>query len=264
MKKFKIFLGAMVIVATTLSVSSCGSDNGSDTPPVIAASKIKTISINDGYAIESWEFSYNSKDRVASISNVYDGGTPEIITYDYSVANKLTINKGGNKTNYVLDDAGRVIKELWDADGTEWQGFEYNSDGIMTKVIEHYSGSDHLKYTLTIAGANVASRSRFGDDGVTKSEERIYKYGMADNLSDIPQIYTIDSEWKNIGGTFGKTNKKLLTSYTRKITSEPNTPYEVNYTYTFDSKNRVATQTKSGISSGGPFSESWAYTYYED
>lgn len=264
MKKSKIFLSAIALIASTMFISSCGSDNGSDAPPVVVASKIKKISFNDGFAIESWDFTYDASKRVLSISNVWDGGTPEIIAYDYTVAGKLTIDKAGNKTVYVLDAAGRVIKELWDTAGTEWEGYEYNTDGVMKKVVEHYGGVDHLKYDLTIASSNTTNRIRYEDDGVTKREDRVYTYTPGDNLSAIHQVYAVDSEWKNVGGTFGKQSKKLLASYVRKITADPASTYGATYVYTFDAKNRVATQTKNGTGSGGPFTESWTYTYYED
>lgn len=264
MKKSKIILSAVVLIASTVFISSCSKDNGSDTPPVVVSSKIKKISLDDGSAIESWDFTYDASKRVLGISNVYDGGTPEIIAYDYSVANKLTIDKAGNRTVYVLDAAGRIIKELWDVAGTEWEGYEYDADGVMKKVIEHYGGADHLKYDLTILSSNITNRIRYEDDGVTKREDRVYSYTSGDNLSAIPQIYAVDSEWKNIGGTFGKQNKKLMASYVRRITADPTSTYGATYVYTFDAKNRVATQTKNGTGSGGPFSESWTYTYYED
>ncbi len=264
MKKSKIFLSAIALIASTLFISSCGGDDDSDAPPVVVASQIKTISINYGQEIESWEFTYDSSKRVKTISNIYDGGAPEIIAYDYTAPGKLTIDKAGNKTVYVLDAAGRVIKELWDAAGTEWEGYEYNTAGEMTKVKEHYSGADHLKYDLTIVNSNVTNRIRYQDDGLTIREDRVFTYSQADNLSNIPQIYAVDSEWKNVGGTFGKPNKKLAASYVRKIASDPTSTYGATYVYTFDSKNRVATQTKNGTGSGGPFSESWTYTYYED
>jgi hypothetical protein len=264
MKKSKIFLSAIALIASTLLISSCGSDNGNDAPTVVVASKIKKISFNDGYAIESWDFTYDASKRVLSISNVYDGGTPEIIAFDYTVSNKLTIDKAGTKTVYVLDASGRVIKELWDTAGTEWEGYEYGTDGVMKKIIEHYGGADHLKYDLTVANSDVINRIRYGDDGVSKTEDRVYTYTQGDNLSAIHQIYAVDSEWKNIGSAFGKQSKKLLASYVRKITADPTSTYGATYAYTFDVKNRVATQTKNGTGSGGPFTESWAYTYYED
>lgn len=253
----------LLIFSSTL-ISSCSKDSDETDPVVVVSSKIKKIAFNDGYAIESWEFTYDSNDRVSSISNIYDGGTPEMINYNYAVAGKLTIDKAGNLTNYVLDAQGRVSKELWDEAGTEYEGYEYDADGILKKVVEHYGGVDHLKYNLTITSKNVLNRIRYEDDGVTAREDRAFKYTVADNLSGLTQTYAIDSEWKNVGGTFGNQSRKLLDSYVRHITSDPSSSYGATYVYTFDAKNRVATQTKNGTGSGGPFSESWSYTYYED
>ncbi|MDP3313118.1 hypothetical protein [Lutibacter sp.] len=266
MKKSKIFLSAIALIASTMFISSCGGDNDSPPPPPPVPSKIKKISMKyTDNKIESWEFIYDANKRVTSISNIYDGGTPEAITYDYSVAGKLTINKNGTKTVYILDTNGRVVKELWNAAGTEWEAYEYDADGIMKKVEEYYGGKTYLKYNMTIASKNVTNRLRYNDDaGSTLREDRVFTYTVADNLSNIPQIYAVDSEWKNIGGLFGKQNQKLALTYTRKITSNPTSNFNGTFAYTFDTKNRVATQTKNGVGSAGPFSESWTYTYYED
>ncbi|HNC30865.1 MAG TPA: hypothetical protein PKX08_12715, partial [Cyclobacteriaceae bacterium] len=120
------------------------------------------------------------------------------------------------------------------------------------------------KYDLTVSNGNTTHRIRYEDDGTTVREDREFTYTIGDNASGIHQIYAVDSEWKNIAGLYGKQSKKLVEAYVRHITDEPETSYGATYTYTFDTKNRVATQTKNGTSSGGNFTESWAYTYYEE
>ncbi len=264
MKRSLMFLSAAVLALSTAFISSCSDDEsggGSKVPPA----KIKTIAFNDGFAIESWAFSYDDQDRVTSITNVYDGGDPATITYTYDdAASELTIDKEGNETVYALDTEGRVIKEYWNEDKTEWEGYQYNSDGRMVKVFEHYSGADHLKYDLTVEDNNTTHRIRYEDDGTTVREDREFTYTIGDNASGIHQIYAVDSEWKNIAGLYGKQSEKLVEAYVRHITEEPETSYGATYAYTFDDKDRVATQTKNGTSSGGTFTESWTYTYYED
>lgn len=263
MKKYLMFLSSIVFVLITMLLSSCG-DDGGGAAPVVPPAKIKMISFNDGSAVESWEFTYDATDRVVSISNVYDGGTPESINYSYAVANQLTIDKAGSITVYALDANGRVIKEFWNEDKTEWSGYEYDGDGIMKKIVEHYDAIDHLKYEMTITSKNVTHRIRYEDDGTTVKEDREFTYTIGDNASGIHQIYAVDSEWKNVAGLFGKQSNKLVNAYVRHITADPTSNFGATYEYTFDAKNRVSTQTKNGTSSGGPFSESWSYTYYED
>jgi YD repeat-containing protein len=263
MKKYLTFLSFAALTLSAVFISSCNEDDGGG-PAVVPPAKIKMISFDNGSEVESWEFTYDASDRVSSISNIYDGGTPESITYDYSVSGELTIDKAGSITVYALDAQGRVVKEFWNDDKTEWEGYEYDADGILKKVVEHYGGTDHLKYDLTISNKNVTNRIRYEDDGTTVKEDRVFTYTVGDNASGIHQIYAVDSEWKNVAGLFGKQSQKLLDKYLRKITDDPSSTFGATFTYTFDTENRVATQTKNGTGSGGSFSEVWTYSYYEE
>lgn len=265
MKNSIKYLNSIAICLTLILLSSCTNDIGGESDfPVVPDSKIKKISFDGGYGIESWEFTYDGNDRVTSISNVYDGGTPEVIMYDYAQAGKLSINKGGNITNYTLDGEGRISKELWNDSGTEYAAFEYDGEGFLAKIFEHYSGADHLKYENKINNSNITNRVRYEDDGVTVREDRVFEYTIASNPSSIHQTFTVDSQWKTVGGLYGIQSKKLAKNYLRKLTSDPDSNYGATFDYTFDDQNRVATQIKNGTGSGGSFSESWSYTYYEE
>ena len=245
-------------------VISC-KDDDDDNPPVVEASLIKTISLDydgAGTDVEGWEFIYDATDRVTSIINTYNGSVEDTILYDYSTAGKLIITKSGNATTYELDANGRVSKELWVADGSEYEGYTYNADGILTKIIERYSGADHLKYDLTVVNKNVTNRIRYEDD-LTVREDREFWYTTGDNASNIQQIYAVDSEWKPVGGLFGEASAKLASGFVRHITADPLSTYGVTFTYTFDTKNRPLTITKNGTSSGGPYTEILTYSYYE-
>ncbi len=250
------------LAMSAVFISSC-SDDENVGPDQVPPAKIETISFNDGFAIESWNFTYDVNGRVISISNIFDGGTPESITYDYSVAGQLTIDKAGNKTVYALDGEGRVTKEFWNSEKTEWEGYEYDVDGIMKKIVEHFDGTDHLKYNLTISNKNIANRIRHEEDGTVR-EDREFTFTSGDNASGIHQIYAVDSEWKHVAGLFGKQSQKLVANYLRKITDDPSSSFGATFEYTFDTKNRVATQTKNGTGSGGSFTEIWTYTYIEE
>jgi hypothetical protein len=267
MKKYLMFLSVAVLALSMVLMSSCSDDEGGDAP-VVEPSLIKTIAIDysggDGDEVEKWEFIYDDNERIENINISWNGEPDGVITYDYSVAGKLSITRGDETTVYAIDAEDRVTKEFWDAENeTEYIGYEYNADGRMTKIFERYDGADHLKYDLTIVNGNVTNRIQYNDNG-TVIEDREFSYTIGDNLSGIHQIYQVNSEWKNVGGTFGNQSKKLVASYLRHITADPTSAYTADFEYTFDAKNRVATQTKNGTGSGGPFSESWEYTYYED
>jgi hypothetical protein len=263
MKKNLFFYLCMALFMTI--VISCKDDDDGN-PPVVEASLIKTIHLDydgTGADVEGWEFIYDASDRVTSIINTYNGTVEDTILYDRGTAGKLIITKGGNPTTYELDANGRVSKELWVADGSEYEGYTYNADGILSRIIEHYGGADHLKYDMTVANKNVTNRIRFEDDGVTVKEDREFTYTTGDNASNIQQIYAVDSEWKPVGGLFGEACDKLASGFARHITADPLSNYGVTFTYTFDTKNRPATITKNGTSSGGPYTEILSYTYYE-
>ena len=263
MKKNLFFYLCMAVF---MSITISCKDDDDDNPPVVEASLIKTISLDydgTGADVEGWEFIYNASDKVTSIINTYNGTVEDTILYDYTQAGKLIITKGGNPTTYELDANGRVSKELWVADGSEYEGYTYNADGILVKIVEHYGGADHLKYDLTVANKNVTNRIRYEDDGVTVREDREFSYTTGDNASNIQQIYAVDSEWKPVGGLFGEASAKLASGFVRHITADPLSAYGVTFEYTFDAKNRPATITKDGTSSGGPYTEVLSYTYYE-
>lgn len=264
MKKSLMFLSAAVLALSTVFISSCGDDEGgggSQVPPAV----IKTIAMDytgDGSEVEEWEFTYDEEGRVELIEITYNGVSDGTREYAYS-ENELIITRNGNETVFELDDEGRVVKEFWVEDKTEWEGYQYNSDGIMTKIVEHYDGVDHLKFDLTVEDGNTTNRIRYEEDGSVR-EDREFTYTAANNASGIHQMYAVDSEWKNIAGLYGKQSKKLVGAYIRHITADPTSTFGATYTYTFDDKNRVDTQTKVGTFSGGTFTEKWTYTYYED
>jgi hypothetical protein len=253
-------------MALFMTITISCKDDDDDNPPVVAASLVKTIQLDydgTGADVEGWEFIYDASDRVSSIINTYNGTVEDTIRYDYTTAGKLIITKNGNPTTYELNADGRVSKELWVADGSEYEGYTYNADGILVKIVEHYGGADHLKYDMTVANLNVTNRIRYEDDGVTVREDRVFSYTTGDNLNNIQQIYAVDSEWKTLGGLFGEPCKKLASGFERNITADPLSNYGVTFAYTFDVENRPATITKNGTSSSGPYTEILSYTYYE-
>lgn len=265
MKNSIKYLKLLGFCFTLVLMGSCSKDNGGmEEIPTIQESKIKKISFDGGDGVESWEYNYDAVGRVTSIANVYEGGTPEMITYDYSQAGKLAIIRGGSTTNFTFDSQGRVTKELWDDTGTEYAAFNYDSAGYLVKVIEHYSNTDHLKFENIITNGNITNRIRYEDDGVTVKEDRVFDYTIADNKNAIHQVFTVDSQWRNTGGFYGVQSKKLANSYVRKITSDPTSSFGVKFAYTFDQENRVVTQTRNGTGSGGTFSEVTSFSYYEE
>lgn len=268
MKKYRMFLFVAVLLSSTVLISSC-SDDGGGGAPVIPPAPIKTIAMDytgDGSEVEEWEFLYDDEGRVETINITYNGADDGSREYDYSVPGELTITRNGaSPLVFILDGEGRVIKEMGDdGDDDTYYLYEYDADGILKKIYERWDAVNHLKYEMTIANKNVTHRIRYEDDGTTVREDREFTYTTGDNASQIHQIYAVDSEWKWVGGLYGNQSKKLVDSFVRHITDEPETAYGATFTYTFDDNNRVATATKNGTSSGGNYTEKWTYTYYEE
>jgi hypothetical protein len=265
MKNSIKYLKLLGLCFTLVLMSSCNDDeDGTEEIPTVQESKIRKITFTAEWGVESWEFNYDENRSVTSIANIWEGGDPEMITYDYSKQGELAITRGGSATIYAIDSQGHITKEFWNEEKTEWAAFEYDSAGFLVKLIEHYGNTDYLKFENTITNGNITNRIRYEDDGVTVREDRVFDYTIADNKNDIPQVFTVDSQWRNTGGFYGIQSEKLANSYVREITSDPNSSFGVTFSYTFDDKNRVVTQTKNGTGSGGSFSELISYTYYED
>lgn len=269
MKKSLLFLSAAVLALSTVFISACSDDDDGGKGVEVKASPLKTVGVvYEGDGVETFEFIYDANGRVTSINNVWttegeEPGEPSVITFNYSVANQLTITRDGNQTVYEIDANNRITKEYWDTEKTEWAGYIYNSDGYMTKAIEHYDGADHDKWQIDIENGNVIRHTRFrGDGSASFVKEFNFITSGAGNLSALQQTNIIDSQWKVVGGFYGKASKRLVSSldYWDGVGEEGNVR-TTNITYpTFDTEGRITSMVRSG----NGWSESFTYTYYDE
>lgn len=268
MKRSMMFLSAVALTCGALFLNSCKDDDDGGTGPEVVASRIKTAGVvYEGDGVETFEFIYDANGRVTSINNVWtaegeEPGEPSVITYTYS-GTQLSVLRDGSTTVYELDANNRIIKEFWDSEKTEWAGYEYNADGFMTKAIEHWDGTDHVKFTIDVQNGNVIRHTRYNDDGeVNRVKEFSFITSGAGNVSELQQTNVVDSNWKVIGGFYGKASKQLVTSlkYWNGPGDEANAN-TTNITYpSFDTKGNITTMVRSG----NGFSEQYTYSYYED
>ncbi|MBL7905458.1 MAG: hypothetical protein JNL22_10595 [Bacteroidales bacterium] len=254
MKKYFALL-TMAAVALT-SFTSCDKKDDDDDPIVVPASKIKTISVNYGDGVEGYEFIYDANDKISKIYNSWEGEVVDTITYDYSVSGKLTITKEDWPTTYELNSEGLVTKEIWDE--TSWASYTY-TDGYLSSVVEHWDGADHKKYDVEITSGNVTKHTRYGDDG-NVNRYKTFTYTTGDNKSEIQQANAVDSNWKTVGGIFGKASNKLVDYLEYWEPGDEANKGTTTITYTFDSENRVSTMTRSGDG----WQEAFSFTYYAD
>ena len=239
--------------ATNDEGTSYGADVAFTTP-----SLIKTIGVVYGTDLETYEFTYNSATKqVVKIDNFWNADLDKTYTYDYSVAGKLTITKGTSATTYDINAQGMITKEDWG--GGEYVAYEYNSDGFLVKIIEHWGGADHLKMEAVITNGNIMKHTTFEDDGVTVKKIKEFTYTIGDNINNIHQANMVDSNTLPVGNLFGKPSKKLVDflEYWNPQNTDPKA--RTTITYEFDTKNRPSKITRTGDG----WSEIYTYAYYE-
>jgi hypothetical protein len=220
---------------------------------------IKSITFEADWAggIEKWDFSYNATTKaVTKFDDYWNGSIDKTITYDYSVAGKLTLMKGTDVYGvYDINSNGYITK---DPDGNT---FTYDADGFMTKYYEHWDNADHLKYEMTYANGNVAKITTFDDDGITVKKIKEFTYTIGANVNGLFQANAIDSDWKPIGNFYGKPCAKLVDFFEywdpRVL---PIVKLRSSLGYIFDAKERPSKVTKT-LTDGSI--EVWTYTYVE-
>jgi len=239
--------------ATNAEGTSYGTDVTFSTP-----SLIKTIGVVYTDGIELYEFTYNTTTKqVTKIDDYWNDVLDKTITYDYSVAGKLTITKGSSATTYDLNAQGMISKEDWG--GGEYAAYEYDADGYLIKVIEHWGGADHLKMQAVITDGNVTKHTTYDDDGVTVKKIKEFTYTIGDNINNIQQTNMVDSNTLPVGNLFGKSSKKLVDylEYWDPRNTDPKK--RTTITYEFDTKSRPSKITRTGAD----FVEVYTYSYYE-
>lgn len=255
MKKFISIL--MLAAIAAMSFTSCDKkDDDGDDPIVVPPAKIKTISVNYGDGVEGYEFIYDASDRVSKIYNSWEGVAVDTIMYDYSVAGKLTITKEDWPTTYELNSAGLVVKEIWDE--TSYASYEYDANGYLTAVNEFWDGANHKKFDVEVTNGNVTKHTRYNDEG-NPNRYKTFTYTTGDNNAKIQQTNAVDSNWKTVGGIFGKSSNKLVDYLEYWDAGDEANKKTTTITYTFDSKNRISTMTRSGDG----WQEQYSFTYYE-
>jgi hypothetical protein len=262
MKRSLKFLSMALLAFGMVFMSACSDDEGGKKTEV-KITPIKKIVFNPSWGdIESYEFTYDEQGRVATMVNIYDDEEPVTSTFNYSVANQLTITKStGGSTIYDLDNEGRIIKEYWNEEKTEWEAYEYNADGFMVELTERWGGDDYLKYTAEASSTNVTEHTRYDDEG-EPNRTKVFNYstlGSAVNVNAIHQTDIKESNWQWVGGFLGKASKGLVDNlqYWAPGDEANKKTTEIDYDFEGDlmmSMSRV----------GSDFTEEYTFTYYED
>lgn len=234
-----------------------GTNYGADVT-FTTASLIKTIGVVYPDGVEEYVFTYDANNRITKIDDYWNDELDKTIVYDWSVAGKLSITSGSNDpTVYDINANYMVTKEWWSAD--EWAAYEYDANGYLIKVIEHWGGEDHLKMMGEITDGNYIRHTTYDDDGTTVKKIKEFFYTIGDNTNAIYQTSMIDSNTKPMGNLFGKPSAKLV-SYL-EYWDPRETPIEKGRTdiaYDFDTNDRPTTITRTGDG----WQEVYTYDYY--
>ncbi len=251
---------SMLFIATLLALllPSCGGDDDDD-DNTVKASLIKEIKATySATEFETWKFVYDANKRVTKVENYWLTNFDKDFTYDYSVAGKLSITRTGQTpVIHDLDAQGRVVKEY--LSGTDYNTFEYDANGYLVKVVWSRSGVVYTRWEVEITNGNISKHTRRTSAGAI-DRFKTFTYTQGDNVNNIDQVIVIDSNWKTIGGFYGKPSKKLVDKldYWNGPGDEPNTK-TTTIAYQFDTKNRPSKITRSGVG----WQEIFEYTYYD-
>lgn len=260
MKKHLFLMGLAMLMAVVFV--SCDKDDDGDENKV-KASLVKSVSFEADWAggVEMWEFTYDAEKKVTKFDNFWEGTLDKTITYDYTTAGKLILMRGDEEYNtYDMNAQGYITKEPWS--DTEWASFQYDANGFLTKIYEHWDGTDHLKYEITITDGNISKITTYDDDGVTAKRIKEFFYTIGDNVNGLHQANAVDSDWKTMGNFYGKASKKLVDYFEywdpREAGAEKS---RSSLEYTFDDQDRPSVVTKTLTDNS---TEVWTYTYYEE
>lgn len=269
MKKSLMFLSAAVLSLSTVFISSCGDDDdgGAKTIPPALVKSI-TLNENGGDYIVSWTFTYDDQDRLV-LTEVNDDGFEYDITYDYSVANRLTeLEDGLYESVFVLDNDGRIIKGLWDSEEVDdnFDGYAYDAAGFLIRRFYKEDGTEYEVDAATVVADNITVHSRYDGDDIDRTKDFTYlASATALNVSNLPQANLRNSERRTVSGLYGKGSKKLVDFLELNYVGFPEDKVKNKNTYTFDTDNRVLSIQRSGEDAEGNdtgLNELFTYTYY--
>jgi hypothetical protein len=264
---------AMIAVA---GLSACGSDAGITNPPPPASLLLKDIVISR-LPSPYYHFDYDGQGKVSSVSFA-SGLTKYDVTYASGrisqMQNNTTVNH--DRLVYVYDDAGRVaaIKETDDNDvifvvlfftytGDKLTGlerdrrvtggyiidktmsFSYSADGNLFELTEHLPAIDGVQTETTITDRYEQYDTGINVDGFSLIHDEFF-----DHLVLLPGVQLQKSNPRRVSRTGDSDN------------------FTVDYTYSYDPRNRPLTTSgdlafTTGPSAGQHFQVGSVFSYYD-
>lgn len=252
MKKNFYWLFIMACVSL-ISFTSCDPKDPIDDPDETKEMRIKTMTFEydwgSGPGSTSYAYTYDAQGRVTKVVETGEDWTEEF-NLDWSQPGKVNlIREEANKNRtWILNAAGYVskIENIW-GDGGDVI-FEYDNNGLMSKIYEDY-GTPELKSLFTIIDGNITSFTR-GD------RVKNFTFSTGENIGKIYQVFndTYITDWQAHTGLFGKACKNLNTKV-----QWSNSENFTAISFEFYDDGRV----KKVIRSGSDWYENYVYTYEE-
>ncbi len=242
----------IIACVSVISFSSCEKkDPIDDDKNGTQEMRIKSMTFEydwgDGPGSTGYTYTYDTQGRVSKVVETGEDYTDEF-NLDWSQTGKVQIIREETEKNktWILNAAGYVskVENIWGDGGNVT--FDYDADGLMTKVYEDY-GTPELKSTFTILNGNITAFTR-GD------RVKNFTFASGENTGKIHQVFndSFINDWQVHTGLFGKACKNLNT----KVQWSDSESFSA-ISFEFYEDGRV----KKVIRSGSDWYENYVYTY---
>ena len=265
------------LVITVIAVAGLSSCSGDVTAPLLSTSVLLKDIVISRLPSPYYHFDYDGQGKVSSVSFA-SGLTKYDVTYAAGrisqMQNNTTVNH--DRLVYVYDDAGRVaaIKETDENDvvfvvlfftytGDKLTGlerdrrvtggyiidktmsFSYSADGNLLELTEHLPAIDGVQ-----ADATITDRFEQYDSGINVDGFSLIHDEFFDHLVLLPAVQLQKSNPRRVTRTGDSDN------------------FTVDYTYTYDARNRPLTTSgdlafTTGPSAGQHFQVGSVFSYYD-
>lgn len=179
MKTFRLIGMALLAVVMCVNFTSCSDDDEpikNDDGIITNQKQLMQIKMVEDDEIITWDFTYDSKDRLTSINHAekYNGRTDRYIT-NYTWSNNVIKAEDGNSTRtYTLNN--NLVKSISDTDDNDWSNatLTYNSSNQLIAVQNTYEGRISID-AYTWNNDRIVKQIYTENDSYY-SEEDIYEY----------------------------------------------------------------------------------------
>ncbi|WP_113661523.1 DUF4595 domain-containing protein [Pedobacter nanyangensis] len=237
MKKSILTLSAAML----LIVASCSKNNENPTEETKTCRQTEAR-FNDGTV---FQYTYDDKGRVVTWKQIWNGGSTETITYQYSANEIIETEKGdyNNVTKHTLDASGRIT-----ASGTTT--YTYDANGYLLKIKDGSTTTDFVYTNGNITSINDGYSTYNITYGADTYSGSFFRYNTNDTFPE--ELET------PLFSYYGKRSKALPTKST--VTRGGNETTET-FTYEKDANGNI-TKFVNGIKQGANTQINTAqYTY---